>query len=76
MEYGKCNVREEEFKNKILSKFASIREGEGKFKYNYMINNHKSVGEGKFKFNNLVNCHKSDGDGKITIIYCLIARAI
>ena len=45
--YGKCNVGDEEFKNKILSKFASIREGEGKFKYNYMINNHKSVGGGK-----------------------------
>ena len=47
--YGKCNVGEEEFKIKILAKFASIREGEGKFKYNYTINNHKSVGEEKIK---------------------------
>ena len=47
MTYGKCNVGEKEFKNKVLSKFARIREGEGKFKYNYMINNPKSVGGGK-----------------------------
>ena len=60
MIYGKCNLWEEEFKNNILPKFASFREGEGKFKYNYTINHHKSVGGGKFKFNILVNWHKKE----------------
>ena len=39
----------EEFKNKILSKFAIFREEVGKCKYYYMLNNHKSVGGGKIK---------------------------
>ena len=41
------NEQEEEFKNKILTKFARVKEVEGKFKYNYTINNCKSVGGGK-----------------------------